>query len=107
MSKTPYAVLLLDPRLDDDATVRRLYHAFARQSHPDITGVQAVDAWYAATQAYTALKTQAARAAWRKAQRMLSRLCPVCDGYGVTPPMRRRGQPPAICDKCKGVGRLN
>lgn len=102
MRVTPYARLLVDPHVAEDADVRRRFHALAKDRHPDVQGRTWGDAeWFEVVQAYNALRTQAQRDIWLRRQMTLSRLCPGCAGMGVRP---GRG-PVAVCPACAGEGR--
>lgn len=100
---TPYAVLLVKPT-DDDRTIRAAYHEIAKESHPDRV-VEARAVWELATQAYTAVKTQAAREAWAKTQALLSGACNACEGSGVTGTRLFKGKV-RLCEVCRGEGRV-
>ena len=100
---TPWAVLLVRPT-DDDATIRRVYHALARLEHPDGTGAAPDPAWYAATEAYGQLKTLKTRETWLHEVQLLSGTCTTCDGLGVTG-SRAAGGKIKICITCSGEGR--
>lgn len=108
---TPYAVLLARPA-DSDDTIRRLYHNIARYTHPDaISGfpepgrTKARDEWYRATEAYTAIKTEAVRSALATATVRLSGVCSTCRGFGVVG-SRLGGAKVRVCEACKGAGRM-
>ena len=102
---TPYAVLLAHPEINDDAAVRRRFHALvvAEGVHPDSSGVEGVASqrWFELNAAYKAVKSRAARDTWLRRQLLLSRLCPGCAGLGV---LLHRGVA-AVCPECKGEGR--
>jgi DnaJ-class molecular chaperone len=108
---TPYAVLGVKPT-DTDETIRRFYHEIARETHPDAllgmsepAQVQGSYQWHRATEAYNAIKTLDKREAWRRGRRVLSGLCPSCQGVGTQGTRRFKGQVKA-CDRCGGTGRL-
>lgn len=99
---TPYAILLVKPT-DSDEVIRKTYHVFARQTHPD-KHVQDPE-WYVYTTAYTAIKTADAREAWERQQAMLSGRCADCEGAGVRGTRMFKGKI-RLCTTCKGMGRL-
>lgn len=100
---TPYAILLVKPT-DDDATVRKAYHASIRTEHPDANEGATSDPWYEATAAYTLIKTAEKRAYWAAAARLLSGTCADCDGCGVKGTRLFKGRIRA-CEGCGGKGR--
>lgn len=102
---TPYAVLLAKPT-DTDETIRKLYHAIAREAHPDSAGpdMKPSDLWFAATEAYTAIKTEDRRARWEEQQALLSGRCTECEGSGVRGTRMFKGKI-KLCGACKGGGR--
>ena len=100
----PYAVLLARVT-DTDETIRVLYHAIAQECHPDVVKTEAAAAqWHAATEAYTAIKTLAARSDLLRRTALLARRCGTCEGTGV---VGSRSVKPGVrlCPACKGVGR--
>ena len=101
---TPYATLLA-LRGDPDAQIRKLYHAFARQNHPDATQDHSEGpAWALATIAYNAIKTEELRSAFDRTTAVLAGCCARCRGVG-TIGTRRFAPGPRLCLECKGRGR--
>jgi DnaJ-class molecular chaperone len=101
---TPYAVLLVKPS-DTDETVRRAYHAVARETHPDGTASAPTERWYEATLAYTAIKTADGRAAWERRQVLLANRCTKCAGAGTVGTRMFKGRI-KVCEVCGGEGVL-
>lgn len=101
---TPYAVLKVK-QTDTDEVIRKTYHAIARTAHPDVDGLKPSDLWFAATEAYTAIKTTGARISWEAKLRIQARTCTKCRGYGITG-SRIGGIGIRVCAACKGDGRL-
>jgi hypothetical protein len=104
-SLTPWAVLLVRP-VDDDPAVRKVFHAISRTQHPDHTQDRRPGPlWFAASEAYKALRTEALRTAWLTARSALAGICSTCSGLGVT--WRRVGHDHGakVCDRCCGTGR--
>jgi hypothetical protein len=103
---TPYAVLLVRP-VDDDAVIRRRYHALATGLHPDRQGGGGIpsEGWQAVKEAYEAVKTEVLRAEWARSRAALAGLCTGCGGLGVT--WRRTGKDRGVrlCTACEGAGR--
>lgn len=104
MSRTPYAVLLVRPG-DPDEVIRRAYHEIARREHPDAVAAKPSDSWFAATEAYSAIKTAEKRAAWEAGARLLSGGCAACKGCGVKGTRMFKGVI-RVCEGCGGEGRL-
>jgi DnaJ-class molecular chaperone len=98
--------MLLAKATDTDETIRTLYHAIAKECHPDVVKTEAAAAaqWHAATEAYTAIKTLAARSDLLRRTALLARRCSTCEGTGV---VGSRSVKPGVrlCPACKGVGR--
>lgn len=103
---TPYAILLCRPS-DADLTIRQRFHALSKAQHPDRAGGGGVPGplWFVITTAYGLVKSSKAREAYAASLRGLSRLCPVCDGYGVRG-SRAAGGRLRACDGCRGEGRV-
>lgn len=101
---TPYAILLCKPS-DSDETIRRLYHKHAEAHHPDVNGGAADEQWYAATSAYSAIKTEEKRFEWRQRHCLLSGLCHKCASAGVVG-SRLAGGKIKVCVACGGKGRV-
>lgn len=100
---TPYAILTVKPA-DADETIRKAYHAIAREEHPDKTGLAVTERWQAATTAYAAVKTAAKREDWLKRQSLLSGFCADCAGSGVRGSRMFKGRV-KLCAACEGAGR--
>jgi len=100
---SPYAVLLAKAT-DTDETIRALYHAIAKECHPDVVKTEAAARWHAATEAYTAIKTLAARSDLLRRTALLAHRCSTCEGTGV---VGSRSVKPGVrlCPACKGAGR--
>ena len=101
---SPYAVLLAKAT-DTDETIRALYHVIAKECHPDVVKTEAAAAqWHAATEAYTAIKTLAARSDLLRRTALLAHRCGTCEGTGV---VGSRSVKPGVrlCPACKGAGR--
>ena len=102
---TPWAVLLVRP-IDDDLAVRKAFHVISKTQHPDYTqDGRPGPLWFAASEAYKALRTEALRTAWLAARTALAGICSTCSGLGVT--WRRVGHDHGakVCDRCCGTGR--
>jgi len=103
---TPYATLLASPHWDDDK-IRARFHVITRTNHPDRPGAlgQPGPLWYAASAAYSLIKTEALRITWLKHKALFAGLCPLCQGSGVIGGSGVGGSKPKICAKCGGEGR--
>ena len=102
---TPWAVLLVRP-VDNDLAVRKAFHAISKMQHPDHTQDRRPGPlWFAASEAYKALRTEALRTAWLTARATLAGICSTCSGLGVT--WRRIGKDRGakVCERCGGTGR--
>lgn len=99
---TPYAILLVKPN-DPDEFIRKTYHVFARESHPDFHPLKAIE-WKRYTDAYTAIKTQEARDTLALKTSMLAGVCEDCNGSGVKGTRMFKGKI-RYCETCKGEGR--
>ena len=101
---TPYAVLGLKPSEATDEAVRKRFHVLSRQHHPDRPGANGEpgDLWHAVTQAYAAVKTQALRDFWERANLYLAGVCRNCDGCGL----EGRVGKARLCEACGGEGRV-
>jgi DnaJ-class molecular chaperone len=100
----PYAVLLAKAT-DTDETIRALYHAIAKECHPDVVKTEEAAArWHAATEAYSAIKTLAARTDLLRRTALLAHRCSACECTGV---IGSRSVKPGVrlCPACKGTGR--
>ncbi len=103
--RTPWAVLLVHP-VDDDLVVRKAFHVISKTQHPDHTqDHRPGPLWFAASEAYKALRTEALRTAWVVARATLAGICSTCGGLGVT--WRRIGKDRGakVCERCGGAGR--
>ena len=102
---TPYATLMVRPA-DDDATIRRAFHALSKRHHPDKTPSQpAPKEWYAAVAAYSVIKSADGRAKHDRYMQGLSGVCAACRGSGVRG-TRSAGGKLRLCDTCFGEGRV-
>jgi DnaJ-class molecular chaperone len=99
--------MLLAKVTDTDETIRALYHAIAKECHPDVVKTEAAAAarWHAATEAYTAIKTLAARSDLLRRTALLARRCGACEGTGV---VGSQSVKPGVrlCPACEGAGRV-
>ena len=104
---TPFAVLLVKPT-DDDLTIRKRFHELSKIQHPDRAGAGGMpgENWHQLVTAYSLIKTEERRAAYRHAQARLAHLCPVCFGSGVTWKRVGKDKSASICTKCNGEGRV-
>ena len=105
--KTPYAFLLVKPG-DDDLTIRKRFHELSKTQHPDRHGAGGAPGplWQPLVDAYGQVKTAALRVQWHREQVQLARLCPTCEGLGVTWKRVGKDRSPIICEKCGGEGRV-
>jgi DnaJ-class molecular chaperone len=101
---TPYAVLLVKAA-DGDDKIRQAYHKIAQKHHPDAReDKQPGPQWYEATDAYNAVKTEAARAEWEARLKLAAKVCAKCKGVGVEG-SRFGGGKVRPCAACAGTGR--
>jgi len=104
---TPWAELLLNPITATDVTVRKAFQALSRSEHPDLrTDRQPGPRWFAATAAYSAVKTLGLRTTWHRRQAALAGLCGGCGGVGVTVKLVGKGKGVRVCAACAGEGRV-
>jgi hypothetical protein len=101
---TPYAAMLLDYALADDAAVSARFRTLAAPEHPDARGGAPGPQWYGFTAAYSAVKSAVARDRWRTAQTARSGGCKACNGWGVVILGAKRRV--RVCEGCKGEGRI-
>lgn len=109
---TPYAILMVRPA-DDDAAIRRAFHAISKSCHPDklpttLTEEERAAAqsrWFRAAAAYSCVKTPELRDKQVKYMRGLAGCCKACSGSGVRGTRAAGGQL-RLCAACAGEGRV-